>query len=79
MRLIRELPSGGMATRIACGRSTRCITCQLVMPRDLAASICPSSTDRSAARIVAEEARAYEEARKEADEQKIMYLASQVD
>jgi hypothetical protein len=38
---MNSLPVGGMITRDACGRTTRCIRCRYDMPRASAASAWP--------------------------------------
>ena len=47
-----SLPVGGTMTRIACGRTMRRMASPLLMPRALAASACPVSTDWMPARAI---------------------------
>ncbi|MNT47385.1 hypothetical protein D3C72_1840960 [compost metagenome] len=47
---MNSLPTGGMMTRMACGKMTRRSACRRGMPIDLAASYWPVSTESRPAR-----------------------------
>src|ERR1035437_3659317 len=51
---ITSFPVGGMMTRIAWGSTTRRKVCPLVIPNDVAASVCPSSTEIIPARAISD-------------------------